>query len=198
MIVYLGLLFEIWTHIIVCKLLVFDKNSCYHITIVMWYAIRERVKESSIPLPLYLNQQALRLTIKMVGKRRSSYLHSVPYNLLNKRSLGQSSGMTWWGGGRGKVGWLVHKLFAPKRLTCFREIWRRILVWIKPASEADCWGQPAPGKTLTHKKKRKKSEDWEPVKDKYNSNRFPSTILKYWTVICIKKKRETIKVLFHQ
>ena len=39
---------------------------------VTWYAIRERerVKGRSIPLPLYLNQQALRLTIKMVGERR--------------------------------------------------------------------------------------------------------------------------------
>ena len=59
----------------------------------MWYAIRERVKRRSIPLPLYLNQQALRLTVKMVGERRSSSLHSVPCSLLNKRSLGQSSGV---------------------------------------------------------------------------------------------------------
>ena len=49
----------------------------------------------SIPLPFYLNQQALRLTVKMVGeKKRASYLHSVPCSLLNERSLGQSSGMT--------------------------------------------------------------------------------------------------------
>ena len=45
-------------------------------------------------------------------------------------------------------------------------------VWTKPALEPDRWGQPAPGKTLTHKKERKKSENWKPVKDNYNSNRF--------------------------
>ena len=38
----------------------------------------------------------------MVGERRSSYLHSVPWSLLNERSLGQSSGMTWQGGERRK------------------------------------------------------------------------------------------------
>ena len=98
--------------------------------------------------------------------------------------------MTWQGGGRGKVEWLVHRLVVPKRPSRVRGIWRRILVWIKPALEADRWGQPVPGKTLTHKKERKKSKNWEPVKDKYNSNRFPSTILKYWKVIWTQKKRD--------
>ena len=86
---------------------------------------RERGKGRSIPLPLYLNQQALRLTIKMVWERRSSYLHSVPCSLLNEGSLGQSSGVTWRRGGRGKVWWLVFRLFAPKRPSRIREIWRR-------------------------------------------------------------------------
>ena len=71
------------------------------------------------------------------------------------------------------------------------------------ALEPDRWGQPVPGKTLTRKKERKKSENWEPIKDKYNSNRFHSTILRYWEITRIqkkkkKKKRETVKVLFHQ
>ena len=65
---------------------------------------REREGEVNALTLLYLNQQALRLTIKMVGERSSSYLHSVPCRVLNKRSLGQSSGMTCRGGGRGKVG----------------------------------------------------------------------------------------------
>ena len=46
------------------------------------------------------------------------------------------------------------------------------------------------GKSLTRKKERKKSEHWKPVKDKYNSNGFPSAILKYWKVICIQRKRD--------
>ena len=61
---------------------------------VTWYAIRKRVKGRSIPLYLYLNQQALSLTVKMVGGRRSSYLHSVTSSLLDEKSLGQSSGVT--------------------------------------------------------------------------------------------------------
>ena len=67
-----------------------------------WYATG-RGKGRSIPLPLYLNQQALRQTVKMVGERRSISLHSVPCSVLNERSLGQSSGVTRRGGGRGKV-----------------------------------------------------------------------------------------------
>ena len=63
-------------------------------------------------------------------------------------------------------------------------------VWTKPALEPDRWGQPAPGKTLTRKKERKKSENWKPVKDKYSSNYFPPTILKYWKVVCILKKEK--------
>ena len=98
-----------------------------------WYycdvvCYKERGKGRSIPLPLYLNQQALRLTVKMVEEKGASYLHSVPCSLLNERNLGQSSGVTWRGGGRGKVGWLVHRLFAPKRPSRVREIWRRILI----------------------------------------------------------------------
>ena len=44
-----------------------------YIYIVTWYATereRERWKERSIPLPLYLNQQALRLTVKMIGGKK--------------------------------------------------------------------------------------------------------------------------------
>ena len=123
---------------------------------VTWYAIRERVRGRSIPF-IWINRP-LRLTVKMVGVRRSSYMHLVPCSLLNERSLGQSSGVTWRGGGRGKVGWLVHRLFAPKRPACVKEIWRRNSVWKKPASEADRCGQPAPGRSLTRKKKRKKFE----------------------------------------
>ena len=134
-----------------------------------------------------MNQQAIRLTVRMLGgkkgKEGASYLHSESFSLLNDWSLSQSSGLT--RGGRGKVGWLVHRLFAPKRPSRVREIWRRILFWIKPALEPNRWGQPAPGKTFTCKKERKKSEIWEPVKVKYSSNRFPSSILKFWKVICI-------------
>ena len=126
----------------------------------------------------------------MVGERSSSYLHSVPCSLLNERSLGQSSSMTRRGGGRGKVGWLVHRLFAPKRLSRVREIRRRIIVWIQSVSEADHWVQPALGMSLSHKKERKESEQRKSVKDKYNSNCFPSTILKYWKVICIQKRKK--------
>ena len=38
----------------------------------------------------------------MVEERRASYLHTVPFSLLNERSLGQSSGVTRRVGGRGK------------------------------------------------------------------------------------------------
>ena len=145
----------------------------------MWYAIRERVKWRSIPLPLYLKQQALRLTVKMVKCSR-----------LNEKSLGQSSGVTWRGGGIEKVGWLVHMLFAPKRTARVREIWRRILVWIKPALEADHWGQPAPGKLLTRKKESKKSENWEPIKDKYNSTVFLLQFLNIGKLYVFKKRKK--------
>ena len=152
---------------------------------------RESEEEVNTLTPLF-ESTGIKTDVKMVEKKGASYLHSVSYSLFNERSIDQSSGETRWGGGRGKVGWLVHSLFAPKRLSHVREIWRRILVWIKPALEPDRWGQPAPGKTLTRKKERKKSENWEPVKEKYNLNRFPSTILKYWKVICIFKKREKL------
>ena len=45
------------------------------------------------------------------------------------------------------------------------------------------------GENHSSVKRKKKSEHWKPVKDKYNSNRFTSTILKYWKVICIQRKR---------
>ena len=51
-----------------------------------------------------LNQQALRLSVQMVGEERSSHLHFVPFSLLNERSLDQSSVVNRRGGGRGKVG----------------------------------------------------------------------------------------------
>ena len=64
--------------------------------------------------PVSLNQQALRLTVKRVWERRSSYPHSVTCSLLNERSLGQSSSVTCRSSGREKVEWLAHRLFAPK------------------------------------------------------------------------------------
>ena len=113
-------------------------------------------------------------------------------SLLNERSLGQSSGVTWWGGGRRKSNdWLIGSS-CQKDHHWLEKFEEKISVWIKPVSEADCWGQPAPGRSLTRKKERKKSEHWKPVKNKYNWNCFPSTILKYWKVICIQKK-ETVK-----
>ena len=85
-----------------------NKNDCD----VVCYRVG---KGRSIPLPsFYLYQQALRLTVKMIWKRRSSNPHSVTCSLLNGRSLGQSSSVTWRGSGRGKVEWLAHRLFAPK------------------------------------------------------------------------------------
>ena len=65
-----------------------DMNSC-HCDVVCY---REREGEVNSLTLLYLNQQALGLTVKAVGERRSSYPHSVTCSLLNKgRSLGQSS-----------------------------------------------------------------------------------------------------------
>ena len=55
------------------------------------------------------------------------------------------------------------------------------------------WSLPTLGRLLTCKKERKKSEHWKPVKDKYNLNRFPSTIPKYWKVICIQKRKRNWK-----
>ena len=129
-----------------------------YIYIVTWYAIRERGKGRSIPLPLYLNQQALRLTVKMVGERRSSYLHSVTCSLLNERTLGQSSGVTRWGGGRRKLNDWPTGSSCQKDHHPLEKFEEEILVWTNPVSEADWWGQPAPGRSLTHKKERKKSE----------------------------------------
>ena len=164
----------------------------------MWYAT-ERGRGRSIPLPsFYLNQQALRLTVKMVWERRSSYLHSVTCGLLKERSLGQSSSVTWQGSGRGKVKWLAHRLFAPKCHYPLEKLEEESLVLDRSQHEQHAvihWLQEGHSPV----KKRKKSEHWKPLKDKYNLNRFPSTIPKYWKVICIqKRKRETEKILFHQ
>ena len=61
-----------------------------------------------------------------------------------------------------------------------REIWRRIFSFGQKSVRATRWYPPTPGRSLTHKKERKNLKDWKPFKDKYNSNRFPSKILKYW------------------
>ena len=87
---------------------------------------RERGKGRSLPLPLYLNQQALRLTVKMVGERKSKL--SALYALWSverkkSRSIRWRNSARWW---ERKIGWLVHRLFAPKRPSRVREIWRRI------------------------------------------------------------------------
>ena len=60
----------------------------------------------------------------------------------------------------------------------------------KPALEQHVEFSRLREKSLTRKKERKKSENWKPVKDEYNSNRFPSTILKYWKVVCIQKREK--------
>ena len=60
------------------------------------------MKGRSIPLPIYLNQQALRLTVKMVGERRGKLSALYALSLLNESSLGQSCGVTRRGGARRK------------------------------------------------------------------------------------------------
>ena len=173
------------------------KGSMYGYCDMVCYREREG-KVNSLTL-LYLNQQALRLTVKTVWERRSSNPHSVTCSLFNERSLGQLSNVTWRGSGRGKVEWLAHRLFAPKCHYPLEKFEEESLVFGQKSARATHWYLPTSGRSLTHKKERKKSEHWKPVKDKYNFNRFPSTIPKYWKVICIqKRKRVTEKILFHQ
>ena len=189
---------------------------------------REREGEVNSLTLLYWNQQALRLTVKMVGERRSSYPHSVTCSLLNKeRSLGHSSSVTWRGSGRRKSRMIGPQTLRAKIPLSAWEIWRRIFsLGQKSALERHAEIQPTSGK-VTRKKSRtefgksqrqrqiaevnqfrgghspvkREKEIWtlKLVKDKYNLNCFPSTIPKYWTVIHIQnRKRETEKILFHQ
>ena len=51
------------------------------------------------------------------------------------------------GGGRGKVGWLVNRIFAPKKPARVREIWRWIFSLDKASIRITCWLQPAPGES---------------------------------------------------
>ena len=96
--------------------------------------------------------------------------------------------MRWW---KKEIEWLAHRLFAPKRPSPFREIWRRnFSLDTASVSVKSLRSTSSGGRSLTRKKERKKSEVWKPVKDKYNSNHFPSTILKYWKVLCIQRKRD--------
>ena len=82
-------------------------------------------------------------------------------------------------------------LRAKKGHHALEKIEARSSFWTKPALEPNRWGQPAPRRTLTRKKERKKSENWKPDKDKYSTNRFPSTI---WSIekLYVLKKREKL------
>ena len=124
---------------------------------VMEYAT-EREKGRSIPLPsFYLNQQALRLTVKMLWKRRSSYPHSVTCSLLNGRSLGQSSwhDLTWWWKWEKSNDWPTDT----SRQNAIREIWRRIFSFGQKSARETRWSPPTPGTSLTRKKKRERERE---------------------------------------
>ena len=110
----------------------------------------------------------------------------MPSSLLNERSL-----VAW----PGEVGEEESRMFGQQALRAkkapVRDIWRRIF----SLDKASVGNQIAEVNTLRErhspvKKERKTSENWKPVKDKYNSNRFPSTILKYWKVVCIQKREK--------
>ena len=124
-------------------------------SIVTWYAIRERVKGRSIPLLLYLNQQVLRLIVKMVGERRGKLS---ALSLLNKRSQGQSSGVTRWGGGRRKSDDRPTGSSHQKGQHVSEKFERGSSVWTEASVRTACWIQPTLGMSLTCKKERKKSE----------------------------------------
>ena len=158
---------------------------------------RECEGEVNTLTPLF-ESTGIKTDRKMVGKKEgASYLHSVAYSLLNERNLGQSSGVTWRGGGRGKCGWLVHRLFVPKRPTCVREIWRRILVWIKPTLEVDHWGQPALGSHTPVKRRERNLNSKNPSKITTTQTLF---LLHLLTIgkLYVFNERETVKVLFHR
>ena len=109
----------------------------------------------------------------------------MPFSLLNERSLAQSSGVTRRGGERGKVGWLVHRLFAPKRPSRVRGI----LVCIKLALEPDRRSQPAPGKTFTRKKRERNLKIENPSKISITKNIFLLQILNFGKLYVLKKMR---------
>ena len=124
--------------------------ACSHmVSSVTWYAT-ERGKRISIPLPsFYLNQQALRLTVKMIWERMPSYLHSVTWSLLN-----------WLGGGSKKSRMISPQTLHVKMPLLDREIWRRIFSFWREVSERNTLISADSARSLTRKKQRKEFEHW--------------------------------------
>ena len=77
----------------------------------------------------------------------------MPFSLWNERNQGQSSRVTRRGGGRRKSDDLSTGSSRQKGDHALEKFERGSSVWIKPAFEPD------PGKILTRKKERKKSEN---------------------------------------
>ena len=130
-------------------------------------------------------------------------------NLLDKeRNPGHSSIVTGWNSGKRK--WLAHGPLAPKCHFFVREIWKESWVWGQKSAWKDMliYSQlrgKSPVKRVEQslwqefsRKRRwfswfrrcqspvkKRERNPNIVKVKYNLNCFPSTLPKYWEVICI-------------
>ena len=137
---------------------------------------REREGEVNSLTLLYLNQQALRLTAKMVHEKRSA-----TWSLLNKeRNPGHSSIVAWQDSGSRKSRMIGPQTLGTKMPFSVREIWKRIFSFGQKSARETCWSQPTLGRSLTHKKREKEIWTLKFIKDKYNLNCFPSTIPKHY------------------
>ena len=116
---------------------------------------REKEGEVNSPTLLCLNQQALRLTAKMVGEWGSKLpaLHDLQSVGQRKesRSLEYCDRMEWWE--KEKVKWLAHRPLAQKCYFSFLEIWKESSVWGQKLAEKDADLQPTPGKVSRKKSK---------------------------------------------
>ena len=97
----------------------------------------------------------------MMGERRSSYLHSLTCSLLNEKSLGQSSGVSWRGGGRRKSNDWPTGSSRQKDHHPLEKFEEAFTFGQKTASEPHAEIQPTLGRSLTRKKEKKKSERFE-------------------------------------
>ena len=114
---------------------------------------REKEEEFSFLTLIYLNQQALGLTVKTVGERMSSYPHTVTCSLLNKgRSLGSITLARPDGVVEEESQMIGSQNFGAKMPLPVGEIWRRIFnLGQNSVLERQADFQPTPGK-VTRKK----------------------------------------------
>ena len=121
------------------------------------------------------------INIKMAGKRESmlSALYALQsVERKNSRSIQCRDSARWW---ERKVGWLVHRLYAPKWSSRVREIWRRIFSLDKNQRQNNMLKSADSEKSYSFVKRRERNQKIEnPSKISTTQNVFLLQFLNRW------------------